>query len=327
MFIKQLQMVSMIVVVTMAHRPVVLPIGQTVITRAKMLYANITVPQLNESSVIAFLGPAAECRALIPRTDPRTIAFAPGSIHDIILRSSLVGGNHLNSQCDKSVYTFDSGYGVRYQLGIGSKSMLVRHSGSVDCIWKNGDSGTKQPTLLVLNSTQTWFNSIACRPNSTITVPTSDVAFGIQVSTHGQGESLVNYDEKYTFSHISSSWEYIAEIPREIYAQIYGILRDSGVAVANPIRLELAEKFGNCRSIISKLPIIRFTFPSHGAISLHPEHYIRMDGDDDQCSLLVVIRQGYSSVPEPLRFNPLSLKGINTRFTNDTTAFCLTAIN
>ena len=318
MFTRQISTLLIIASVSMGQQNVVVPIGiRRSIFVPNQLYVNASLPWLNDSIVPADLFPQAYgCSAYLPLD---TLGMSESSVE--ILFPSHVVENRFGMDCDTSRLRWSlSDYTAGF--GIGPGSALVRNIGSVDVIWHMSCSAD-QPMGLVLNSSLDWFNSVACTPGTVLTIPAS--------SRYDVGVSASVGDRNYTVQDVyvvagSDLVDLIAEIPQRLWIAIVRQLANFGVSV-NLRRFQPSRTFSNCKEIRRNLPPIDLVFAS-GNLTLYPHDYIRMVDSDDRCEILLSTRDasfiGYST--DPLRINPILLKGTNVRFTNDQMSFCESAI-
>ena len=198
---------------------------------------------------------------------------------------------------------------------IGPRTGLVSYYNSVDFIWNTANNENK----LILNSSLDWFNTTACYPDSTLSVP-------------------ITGDELRIRNHVTYMGIDITEVGNFELDHIFPVMTDVSLAVFNQIAIGLHEAgvpfdlfreivprfFGNCTAVRELLPPITLGFET-GYIVFHPDEYTEMVGQD-HCRLLIhaPIRT-FSSGPH--RMNPLTFKGLNVRFTRNEMIFCESAIH
>jgi hypothetical protein len=197
------------------------------------------------------------------------------------------------------------------ELIAGMQSSLVRDFNSVDFVW-NTENDTKG--LLVLNSSREWFNSSACYPESVMELPTS-------------GPARVNYldglpdtaaiEANYVFSDAAE----LADIPEQLFRPIARIMRQHAGISERTVSSRLLFSFQNCAQIRTLLPTIELAFAT-GTIILYPDEYTRMNGNDDRCDMMITRSSFTHSSNAPHRINPLALRKMNVRFTNNCVYIC-----
>jgi hypothetical protein len=318
MFTRQISTLLIIASASMGQQNVVVPIGtRRSIFVPNQLYVNASLPWLNDTVLPADLFPQAYgCSAYLPLD---TLGMSESSV-DFFMPAHLAE-NRVRLDCDASRPRWSlSDYTAR--LGIGPGSALVRNIGSVDVIWQMAGSAD-QPVALVLNSSLDWFNSVACTPETVITIPAS-LQYDVGVSA-SVGDRNYTIQDVYVVAG-SDLIDLIAEIPQRLWLAILRKLANFGVSV-NMRRSQPSRTFSNCQEIRRNLPPIDFTF-SAGTLTLYPQDYIRMVDSDDHCEILLDSREiGSVRVSTaPLRINPILFKGTNVRFTNDQMSFCESAI-
>ena len=274
-----------------------------------LAYVDVIVPELSNSSIRAFISPAARCMSLVPEYSETDYNY----LHNVFIRTN-VSDEFFRSQCELRGITFQDT--PSYVVGIGPRSWLLHYSNSVDYIWRNG---SEQPMALVLNLTLDLFNTTTCNNMvvATVPIPVSGV-YGISVSTIVDGRPMTQA-ARYVFSQTADR----IQIPSRIYQAILFIVHNEGNQVDFLHWGPPPQKFRNCERIKHLLPIIRFKLGT-GIISLNPVDYVANVGDDE-CKLLVTTPRD-SSPASTFEINPLILRGVNFRFTNDYVAFCDTAI-